>query len=577
MSEDADSRQRLAEAEETIDALRRQEVDAVIGSKQVMMLRLREAERKLRESEERFRVLVESTAQAVWETDAEGRVVEESPTWLEYTGQKPGDSLGDGFLEAFHPDDREEMREKWWQAIGSQHSLDAECRLRAPNGKWRWTHVRAAPIRKGSDGPVTKWVAMNSDVTKRKAAEELLEQARDQAETANRTRGEFLTNISHEIRTPMTAILGYADILSDHLKDPDDLECVETVRRNGQFLLELINDMLDVSKIDAGRMEIEKESFSPSQLAADVVQLLEIQADEKQLDLSIDYSTPLPQTIQTDPKRVRQILLNLVGNAIKFTSQGQVKLVARYQPEASQLAFDIIDTGIGIRASELDRLFQPFTQADLSSMRSAGGTGLGLTISRRLARMLGGDVSVQSELGKGSTFTLTIDCGEHEPFQEGASAPNASAVGSGRGRTRQRLDGRILLVDDRREILFLAERIITDAGGSVLAAGSAPEGLALIAESAEDAGGIDVVLMDMQMPGMDGMEATQKLRQQGFDRPIIALTANAMRESRSKCLAAGCDDFISKPIDRKKLVEKLAFWIGKSRGGESTGSPETGP
>ncbi len=564
MNDDADLRQRLAEAEATIEALRSQEVDAVIGSEQLMLLRLREAEQKLRESEERFRVLVESTAQAVWETDAQGQVVEESPTWLEYTGQQPTESLGDGFLNAFHPDDRESMRTKWREAVDSQSILDAESRLHGPGGTWRWTHVRAAPIRKAPDGPVAKWVGMNTDISQRKAAEILLQQARDRAEAATKARGEFLSNMSHEIRTPMTAILGYADILGDRLQDPDDRQCVETIRGNARFLLELINDMLDISKIDAGRMQVQKEDVSPARLAAEVFQLMKVRADEKQLALKVEFETSVPETLETDALRVRQILVNLLGNAIKFTEEGEVRLVIRFVPQRSQVEFDVIDTGIGIHQTEVKRLFEPFTQSDVSTTRVAGGTGLGLTISRRLARILGGDISVESIPGKGSTFTLAIDCGTHGPLQQAPPRLDLSLPANTQEADRPQLVGRILLVDDRRDVLFLAKRMIADAGGSMIAVSSAAEALELIGEDSPNEAEIDAVLMDMHMPVMDGVEATRKLRQRGFSRPIIALTAGAMQEDRDKCFAAGCDDFISKPIDRQVLIDKLSYWINRS-------------
>ena len=571
-----DLKQRLGEAEATIDALRRQEVDAVVGSDRVMVLRLREAEQKLRESEQRFRVLVETTAQAVWETDAAGRVVQESATWLQYTGQKKGGSLGDGWLQAFHPDDRDEMREKWREAVDSQRTLDAECRLHGPGDTWRWTHVRAAPIRESADGPVTKWVGMNSDITRRKTAEALLEQARDRAESASEARGEFVANMSHEIRTPMTAILGYADILGNRLDDPDDLECIETIRSNGRFLLQIINDILDLSKIDAGQIPIQRKDVSVAELIIEILQLMEVPAKENRLSLQVEFATRLPETIETDPLRLRQILVNLLGNAIKFTTEGEVRLIARFDSERNRIEFDVVDTGIGIHPAEREHLFEPFMQSDASSTRAAGGTGLGLTISRQLARMLGGDIAVHSRLGEGSTFMLSIDCGSHGQLREmQRELENVSPVDAKTSDTPQ-LRGRILLVDDRREIRFLAEHLITDAGASVITASGGEEALALIEEDRTGEATVDVILMDVQMPVMDGLEATRRLRQKGFDRPVVALTASAMQKDRDRCFAAGCNDFISKPIDRDILLGKLSHWIEQSRNVASAKTPSDG-
>lgn len=555
MYEQSDNEQRLAEAETTLDALRCQEVDAIVGSQQVMLLRLRETENKLRESEQRFRVLVEAISQAVWETDQHGMVVEESPTWLDYTGQAAGDAVGDGWLNAIHPDDRPAFERTWKNAVEFTRNLDAEFRLRSPDGSWRWTHVRAAPMR-DADGNITKWAGMNVDITKQKALEESLLWARDAAEAANRSRGEFLANMSHEIRTPMTAILGYADILNERLENPDDLHCLETVRRNGRFLLEVINDILDLSKIDADKLQVDRERVCPGTLIGEVVALMQVRAQEKQLPLSVHCEGPVPTEIETDRVRFRQILLNLLGNAIKFTEKGEVRVVVRYVAPEKRMELDVIDTGKGIHEEDLDRLFHPFAQANDSATHSSDGTGLGLTISRRLAQALGGDISVRSRPQHGSTFTLSIDCGEHVETQIGwpelevVSPADASQDGT-------RIDGDILVVDDRRDMRFLAERFVTKAGGNVVTANDGMEAIEKIEQREQEGRPIDLVLMDMQMPQMDGFETTRQLRRNGFHRPIIALTANAMNGDHERCLKAGCTDYAPKPLDGPKLVRMI--------------------
>ena len=276
-----------------------------------------------------------------------------------------------------------------------------------------------------------------------------------QAECANRAKSEFLANMSHEIRTPMTAILGFTDILLDDLKEPEAIAAAQTIKRNGEHLLRLINDILDISKIEAGKMEVEMMQWSPRQIVAEVVSLMHVRADAKGLTLRDEYEGPLPETILTDPVRLRQILVNLVGNAIKFTEKGGVRIVTKLvrDPQGQpSLAFAVIDTGSGIRDTEIGKLFEPFTQADGSPSRRHEGTGLGLAISRQLARALGGDVTASSEFGKGSTFTATVATGPLDgvplvqcPAEAGdtGNRPNESATDS-----LPKLQCRVLLAED---------------------------------------------------------------------------------------------------------------------------------
>jgi CheY-like chemotaxis protein len=356
----------------------------------------------------------------------------------------------------------------------------------------------------------------------------------------------------------MTAILGYADILGRHLTDPDDLQCVEPIRRNGRFLLEIINDILDISKIEAGKLKIELQRFRVDELVAEVISLMSVRAAEKKLTLRAEYNGPIPETIESDPTRLRQILMNLVGNAVKFTESGGVELITRLVPEREQLQFDVIDTGIGMGPELMARLFEPFTQADSSLTRRFGGSGLGLTISRRLAEMLGGDIAVQSEPSKGSTFTATVATGALEsvpiiePLWESLIPVATSRI------LLPRLDCHVLVVDDRREVRYLAQHFIEEAGGRVTTATNGAEALAAVQERADSGTTVDLILMDMQMPVMDGYEATARLRESGFRGPIIALTAHAMDGDRERCLQAGCDDYTSKPLDVRHLIAVIA-------------------
>lgn len=394
------------------------------------------------------------------------------------------------------------------------------------------------------------------DITDQKNHEASLEEARYIAESANRARGEFLANMSHEIRTPMTAIMGYADLLSGHINAPDAVELIETIRRNGRFLIEIINDILDISKIDAGKLAVAPEVIAPEVVVADAISLMNVRAQEKQLQLEAQFEGRIPKRIVSDGKRLRQILLNLIGNAIKFTNEGAVQLKVRYLQADGKLEFSITDSGIGIRREDLANLFQPFVQVDASHTRSFGGTGLGLAISRRLTELLGGEIQATSEVGRGSTFTFTIDPGQVDEAElvelsHIQSPPEADDTAS------VQLNGNFLVVDDRRDIRFLAQSFIEQAGGSVATASNGQEGVDAVVQAKAAGQLYTAVLMDMQMPVMDGYSATAEIRRLGFNLPIIALTANAMDGDAEKCMQVGCDSFLTKPIDRNALLAML--------------------
>jgi signal transduction histidine kinase len=388
--------------------------------------------------------------------------------------------------------------------------------------------------------------------------------AKDAAEAANRAKSEFLANMSHEIRTPMTAILGFSEtLLTDGVERPDDDRiALETILRNGQHLLSIINDILDLSKIEAGKMHIERVACSPAQIAEEVVSLMRVRAEAKDIRLALAYASQIPATIDSDELRIRQILTNLVGNAIKFTEQGEVRLeLALVAGPAGQprLAMRVIDTGIGIEPDQLERLFVSFEQADTSTTRRFGGTGLGLVISRRMARLLGGDIHVTSEPGVGSCFELWLAV---EPVAPGAlrdhspratlSSPEGAAIEPGA------LAGlRILLAEDGPDNQWLISHLLKKAGADVAVVENGQLLIAAAVAAREDGRPYDLVLTDMQMPVLDGYAAATRLRELGFTCPIIALTAHAMDGDRARCLAAGCNDYATKPIQKAALIETL--------------------
>jgi signal transduction histidine kinase/FixJ family two-component response regulator len=395
-----------------------------------------------------------------------------------------------------------------------------------------------------------------------------LAQANQALDAASKAKSEFLANMSHELRTPMTAVLGYAELLLDHdLTAEARIDHVFTIRRNGEHLLAVINDILDLSKIEAGRMTVERIPCSPSQLVSDVVSLLHVRAASKGITVQVRYQTPIPELIRTDPTRLRQLLLNLLGNAIKFTERGSVQLLVRCDAAREQIAFEVADTGIGLSAEHLERLFQPFTQADTSTTRVFGGTGLGLAICHRLAGMLGGDIQVTSVLGRGSSFVLTLGTGPLGDVRmiEGPSAPAPATKRAPPPPVR--LHGSVLLAEDSRANQVLLATFLRKAGAEVTIAenGRIAVDEALARQSAGH--GFDVILMDMQMPVLDGYSATTTLRQAGYRRPVVALTAHAMGGDQEKCLSAGCDDYLTKPVERGALIAKVASWIERSRSG----------
>ena len=392
-----------------------------------------------------------------------------------------------------------------------------------------------------------------------------LKAAKQSAETATQTKNEFLANMSHEIRTPMTAILGFSDVLLGSVSEPDQVDGLRTIKKNGEYLLGIINDILDISKIESGKLEVEQIECSPHEILAEVASLLRVKASAKRLPLEVQYETALPETIRSDPTRLRQILINLTGNAIKFTELGSVRLVARaldVESEDPQLQIDVVDTGIGVNAGQRDKLFQPFCQADTSTTRRFGGTGLGLAISKRLAEMLGGEIVVYRTSSAGSTFRVTVSAGPLDgvrmldaPHQEPGADP-----GDARQRREEPLACRVLLAEDGPDNQRLLSFVLKKAGAEVTVAenGQVAFDEALAARAAGNQ--FDVVLMDMQMPVLDGYEATRRLRDAGYAGPIVALTAHAMSGDRAKCIAAGCDDYTTKPIDRDALVQLVRGW-----------------
>lgn len=398
---------------------------------------------------------------------------------------------------------------------------------------------------------------------------------RREAETANQSKSAFLANMSHEIRTPMTAILGYTEILEleakTHQMPELFLDSLDTIKRNGGHLMELINDILDLSKIEAGKLDIESIACSPQTIVEEVLELVQVRAEAKGLKLEASYRFPLPAEIKSDPTRIRQILINLIGNAIKFTEVGTIRLeteLLETPGQEPQIQFSVIDQGIGMTEAQMSNLFRPFTQADSSTTRKYGGTGLGLTICKRLANMLGGDISVTSEINQGSKFSAAVRTGDLEGverLQELVQPLDQKTLATAEQNSQYcviqefPLKGRnILLAEDGPDNQKLIAFILKKAGAEVTLAENGEVARQAALKALEIGLLYDVILMDMQMPILDGYEATRKIREQGYPGPIISLTANAMEGDRDKCINAGCNDHITKPVNRKKMVELIS-------------------
>ncbi|MCY2988040.1 MAG: ATP-binding protein [Planctomycetota bacterium] len=386
------------------------------------------------------------------------------------------------------------------------------------------------------------------------------------AEAANRAKSEFLANMSHEIRTPMTAILGYAELLNAADLSPiQQRTFLESIQCSGTALLAIINDILDLSRIEADQLPMHKTDFPLQQLVDEVMGVAKVAVAEKGLSLQVAYSLPVPATLYSDPSRLRQILVNLLGNAAKFTVQGEVRLTVRCSESAdgsARVQFVVADTGIGIPADNLVDIFQPFVQVDGSHTRRHGGTGLGLTISRRLAEALDGRIDVTSELGRGSTFTLTIDGGPWQATQGPDASSDRAQEQTPRAEPGPVLPGRVLLVEDEPSLQVVIRHLLRRLELEVELAGDGQLACQMVERSRSEGRPYALILMDIQLPRMDGLAATRRLRTQGWTGPIVALTAYAMNDDRERCLAAGCDGYLSKPISSKGLRDALRRYVG---------------
>jgi PAS domain S-box-containing protein len=527
-------------------------------------------ERKRLEAQQRahlefLETLLETIPNAVFYKDLEGRYLGCNQTFAAVVGRTRHEVVGLTVYDLLPRETADKFHAMDVELL--HHAGKGVCDGVVPLGDGTPRHLLAhKAVFTDAGGKRAGIVGVVTDVTDLKRSEAELALAKQAAEEANQTKSEFLANMSHEIRTPLTAILGYTDLLMDrNIPEADHRLHLETVRRNGQVLLRLLNDLLSLSKIDAGKVSLEVTNCSLWDTVSDVVSLMRVRTLDKPVNLQLEHVFPLPATTRTDPIRLRQILMNLIGNAIKFTERGTVLVTVRMAGAGARrrIEFAVQDTGIGMTSEEVSRLFKPFTQADASTARRFGGTGLGLAISKRLAEMLGGGIKVESWPNVGSTFTLAIDPGpldgvpllDGPPDQARAGRTPAAAAASAR------LAGRVLLAEDGEDNRRLIRALLAKAGLEVDLAENGRVACEKALQSRVEGHPYDLILMDIQMPEVDGYEATRRLRATGWCGPIIALTAHAMAADRLQCLEVGCDDYLGKPIDKRSFLSTIGQYL----------------
>lgn len=526
--------------------------------------RLRQ-QRELEAQQQRLEFALSASHTGMWDWHVLSGETYYSDTWYTMLGYEPGELTMSvqARVDITEPSDQKKAEaalNDYFQ--GNTDRYACEMRVRNKAGEWQWILDVGEAVEHDKQGNITRMAGLHVDIDEQKRTQDALAQARDQAEQANTAKSAFVANMSHEIRTPMNAILGYADLLLDGGQtEGDKRNHAQTIRRNGKHLLSILNDILDLSKIEAGKLLIEQVTCDTSELFEDVIRLMAPRADERGIGLTFTANADLPKHIKSDPTRIRQVLLNLVGNAIKFTEQGEVGLAVRLEPAddgTAQLTCDITDTGIGISAPQMAQLFKPFSQADESTTRKFGGTGLGLSISNNLCQILGGELTCTSTPSQGSTFTATFRV---LPVQDSATATPRNEPAHNADAPDDLSNARILIVEDGPDNQRLFKHYVTKAGASVELAENGLIGKDAALAAWQDGQPFDVILMDMQMPVLDGYDATSELREAGYTLPILALTAHASNNDRDKCLAAGCTDYLSKPVDRKKLIQAIASYL----------------
>ena len=533
---------------------------------------LQHALEMIRANEERYSIALEATQEGIWDWNLQTDEFYCNQAFFNMLDHEREDfpqNFRESLLNLVHPDEREMVWRTFCQARSSSEALVLEYRMLASDGSYKWIMCRARVVSHEQDGAVERIVGAHSDLTLRKQFEFDLLKAKESAEAANQAKSRFLANMSHELRTPLNAVIGMTFLIQRGSSDPVLLERLSKIGEAGQHLLGVISNILDMSKIEAGKMVIEEADFETRHLMKRVENMVLERAASKQLALKIEIDPQIPPYLKGDALRLGQILLNYANNAIKFTERGTVTIACRLledSGESLKLHFSVSDTGIGLTDEQRKNLFQSFQQADESVSRKFGGTGLGLAISKQLVALMRGEVGAESEYGKGSTFWFTARLGRGSgPGQSAKAAEPVTTLRSG---------AQVLLVDDNEINREIASEILESAGLMVEQATDGADALAKLKEARFDA-----VLMDVQMPVMDGLEATRRIRKTTTfrDLPIIAMTANAFEEDRQECRDAGMNDYLTKPVSPASLYATLARWIPQQVAAAAPAAPPEAP
>ena len=522
---------------------------------------IRKAELVLRQSEERFRQMANLMPQKVWTADAEGNKNYFNQTLLDYTGFSFEELEGWGWEKIIHPDDWKKNKKQWQESISTGKDYEVENRLLRKDGKYLW-HLTLAVALKDEDGKIKMWVGSKTEIQEQREQNEELEKAKNNAEQekqiaeeAVKAKQQFLSNMSHEIRTPMNAIVGFTNVVLKTDLNKNQKEYLNAIKVSGDALIVLINDILDLAKVDAGKMTFEQIPFKLSASISTMLLLFETKIQEKNLELVQQYDTTIPEVIVGDPMRLRQIILNLVSNAVKFTVEGNITVSVRLLKEDAEKAtieFAVTDTGIGIPENKLKHIFDDFEQAAYENSRLYGGTGLGLAIVKKLVELQGGTINVKSEVGEGSAFGFTLN---FEKTKEKIHVESEVVLSPAAGIKNVK----VLVAEDMALNQLLIKIILEDLGYELDIAGNGKTAIEKLQTNS-----YDIILMDLQMPEMNGFEATAYIRNvMNSQIPIIALTADVTTVDVEKCVAVGMNDYISKPIDEKLLYSKIIKYLKK--------------
>jgi PAS domain S-box-containing protein len=517
----------------------------------------KKAEESVKHSEARFRLLIEAIPQMVWSASPDFRFSYANQRWIDYTGMSETEIATDGWNLLFDREDAEKLRSTWAESTANKSAFSQEIRIRRGDNTYRWHLCLALPIL-DANGDITEWFGTHTDIEEQKQIQLELITAKQEAEEVSQLKSAFLATVSHEIRTPLSAIIGFSKLLAEEVWPEEKMrEFAHISLRNGYSLSRIIDDILDLSKVEAGKLEVARTEVSIHELVEEVIESLSVKAMEKSIGIRCKIDNDIPDLIMSDATRLRQILVNIVGNAIKFTIEGEVSVEVKLEHGSiKNLAIFVSDTGCGISSQNASFLFQPFVQADTSTSRKYGGTGLGLALSRKLAQLLGGNVTlVGSKPQAGSTFKIELPLVVKAGLEKSHSAqPKKLELHPKTQPVFGRLQGlRILVAEDAVDTQLLLRQILQRQGAELDFADNGKQAIEC-AESKD----YDIILMDIQMPICDGYQATRTLRANAYSKPIIGLSAHAMREEHDKIIASGCNEHLAKPFDPKKLVDLIA-------------------